>query len=143
MMKRLELIEGGEAWVRPDTVSGVRNASAISVTVVERHGLPELYVKGTPAEVVTAIFGHAAPDVSGRVELALELADTWGGMDGAHHKAWVIDQMVRALTECPFQDVGGRWACNGESADYRAWVVEHCHGADGPNTYDWDTGTAP
>ena len=36
-----------------------------------------------------------------RVIAALELAVKYGGIDGEHHKAWVIDQIVRALTDCP------------------------------------------
>lgn len=54
-----------------------------------------------------------------RVEAALEIADQYGGIDGTHHKMWVIDQMVRAL-------VGDH---------YRRWVERHCSGEDGPETY--------
>lgn len=61
------------------------------------------------------------------VEKALEIALRYGGIDGAHHKMWVIDQMVRALT--------------GEN--YERWVREACDGEDGPNTYTWDEGIAP
>jgi hypothetical protein len=35
-----------------------------------------------------------------RIELALSFAPA-GSYDGGHHKMWVIDQMVRALTGCP------------------------------------------
>lgn len=62
-----------------------------------------------------------------RVGDALRIACDAGGVDGAHHKAWVIDQMVRALT--------------GE--EYAEWVREYRAGEDGPKTYDWDEGTAP
>lgn len=61
------------------------------------------------------------------VEQAIEIAVRYGGIDGDHHKAWVIDQMVRALT--------------GEN--YDAVVADACAGDDGPNTYDWDEGIAP
>lgn len=62
-----------------------------------------------------------------RVELATGLALEYGQTDGEHHKAWVIDQMLRVLT-------GGRY---GEVvADYR-------DGEDGPDTYEWDEGIAP
>ena len=64
---------------------------------------------------------------SERIEKALRVAMRFGNTDGEHHKAWVIDQMVRALT--------------GEG--YEAWVAIKKDGEDGPNTYDWDTGTAP
>ncbi len=62
-----------------------------------------------------------------RIKQALDVAMRSGGVDGAHHKAWVIDQMVRALT----------WD------GYEAWVNEHNAGEDGPETYAWDEGIAP
>lgn len=58
---------------------------------------------------------------------ALAIAQVYGQTDGAHHKAWVIDQMVRALT--------------GDA--YEAWVTAYCAGDDGPETYEWDVGIAP
>jgi hypothetical protein len=58
---------------------------------------------------------------------ALKIAHRYGGIDGAHHKTWVIDQMVRALT----------------GPDYPKWVANQKAGADGPDTYDWDEGIAP
>lgn len=62
-----------------------------------------------------------------RVKAALAIAEDYGGIDGAHHKAWVIDQMVRALT----------------GPDYENWVAAYIAGEDGPNTYNWDCGVAP
>jgi hypothetical protein len=85
------------------------------------------------------------------VELALEFAARYGGTDGAHHKDWVIDQMVRALTDCPM-DVLEAKDCNGapytysgqgESADYRQFVAKAKTGEDGPDTYGWEVGIAP
>lgn len=61
------------------------------------------------------------------IEDALEVARRHGGHDGEHHKAWVIDQMVRAL-------LGDR---------YEAWVADAKAGDDGPDTYEWDEGIAP
>lgn len=58
---------------------------------------------------------------------ALEVISRYGGIDGGHHKQWVLDQVVRALTG------------NG----YAAWVEKQKDGEDGPNTYDWDEGIAP
>lgn len=66
-------------------------------------------------------------DTNERIEAALEVAVRYGGTDGSHHKAWVIDQMVRAL-----------------AADkYDALVADAKNGEDGPETYDWDCGIAP
>jgi hypothetical protein len=61
------------------------------------------------------------------VEIALDVARNFGTVDGAHHKMWVIDQMVRELT----------------GDGYDQWVAETCNGEEGPNTYEWDTGIAP
>jgi hypothetical protein len=62
-----------------------------------------------------------------RIEQALDLAVQYGGFDGAHHKTWVIDQMMRVLA--------------GE--DYDAIVANAKDGEDGPDTYEWDEGIAP
>lgn len=66
-------------------------------------------------------------DEKERIELALEIAASYGQIDGSHHKAWVIDQMVRALT----------------GDGYKKFVAENCDGEDGPDTYQWDEGIAP
>ena len=62
-----------------------------------------------------------------KIKKALNIAHGYGGIDGDHHKMWVIDQMVRALT-------GNK---------YDEWVKEHNKGEDGPDTYEWETGIAP
>lgn len=62
-----------------------------------------------------------------RINLALTLARRYGGIDGDHHKAWVIDQMVRSLA----------------GDGYVQFVSESKSGADGPDTYDWDEGIPP
>lgn len=61
------------------------------------------------------------------VRAAVTMAVQYGSFDGEHHKMWVIDQMVRALT----------------GKDYDALVAEARKGEEGPYTYDWDTGIAP
>ena len=43
-----------------------------------------------------------------RIANALEIAFRWSQIDGEHHKAWAIDQMVRALT------LGGLSVATGE-----------------------------
>ena len=61
-----------------------------------------------------------------KIEKALELIHSDGGIDGAHHKQWVLDQLVRIL-----------------SNDYEQWVRSYMDGEDGPETYKWDEGIAP
>ncbi len=58
---------------------------------------------------------------------ALAPAMAHKGDDGADHKDWVIDRMVRAL-------LGDK---------YDAFVRLHNDGEEGPETYDWDEGIAP
>jgi len=62
-----------------------------------------------------------------RVKDAISLAVAYGGIHGDHHKAWVIDQMVRKLA----------------GPDYEKIVAEAEAGEDGPHTYEWDVGIAP
>ncbi len=62
-----------------------------------------------------------------KIEKALELAMNFGSIDGSHHKMWVIDQIVRALSD----------------DDYDKLIAEFCNGEDGRETYSWDCGIAP
>ena len=62
-----------------------------------------------------------------KIETALGLIARYGGIDGAHHKQWVLDQVVRSLT----------------GPGYAEWVREQKAGDDGPDTYDWDEGIPP
>ncbi len=64
-----------------------------------------------------------------RIDKALELILRYGGIDGSHHKDWVIDQTVRILL--------------GTKKEYNKWVKKACDGEDGPNTYDWEVGIPP
>jgi hypothetical protein len=62
-----------------------------------------------------------------RIQEAIDLAVKFGGIDGDHHKAWVIDQMVRKLAGDRYEQV----------------VRDAKAGEDGPDTYGWDEGIAP
>ena len=57
----------------------------------------------------------------------LIVLEQFGGIDGEHHKQWVIDQIAHILT-------GERYA---------EWVADMKDGYDGPNTYKWYEGIAP
>ena len=63
---------------------------------------------------------------SEKVIKASALIYEWGGIDGSHHKQWLLDQLVRVLAD-----------------DYEAWVEKYRKGEDGPETYDWDEGIQP
>lgn len=62
-----------------------------------------------------------------KIDKAIEIGFAYGGIDGGHHKMWVIDQMLRVLC----------------GADYDRQVDRAKYGVDGPNTYSWDEGVAP
>ncbi len=82
---------------------------------------------------------------------AVEVAIEYGDIDGAHHKMWVIDQVLRLLTNCPTikkKTFGKRgesyeYEVLGESEEYRKLIQEACDGEDGPNSYTHDIGVAP
>jgi hypothetical protein len=87
----------------------------------------------TPAKAATIIIGM------------------YGGIDGAHHKDWVLDQVTRILMNAPVTIEEARWE-NGEtelrysvgtSDEYEEWVRQLKDGEDGPDTYDYSTGIAP
>lgn len=58
---------------------------------------------------------------------ALEIAIRYGGIEGEHHKTWVIDQMIRKLARERYDEV----------------IRLSCAGEDGPNTYTHDVGIPP
>ena len=66
-------------------------------------------------------------EMTEKEQKVLDLIEQYGGIDGAHHKDWLLDQLARILT--------------GEG--YEAWVVELKSGEDGPETYGYDEGIAP
>jgi hypothetical protein len=81
-----------------------------------------------------------APTPEARIAKALEFASEYGTIDGAHHKMWVIDQMVRALTGCPVVVKTANWPegsytyeAQGESPEYAAFIGDE----------GWDEGIAP
>lgn len=57
----------------------------------------------------------------------LDMIYQFGGIDGEHHKQWVLDQIVRVLTR----------------ENYAGWVADYKNGEDGTNTYNWEEGIAP
>lgn len=86
-----------------------------------------------------------------RIEDALAIAVQFGGVDGDHHKAWVIDQMVRALTGCPLVTITAV-DCRGnpytfesmsDSKEYFDLIRDAKDGNDGPDSYGWNVGVAP
>ena len=77
------------------------------------------------------------------IEKAIEYAQRYGQIDGAHHRLWVIDQMVRALLECPIKEDS-----QGESFKYNKLIKDYEYKSDDGHyeeekIYEWDLGVAP
>ena len=62
-----------------------------------------------------------------KISEAVKMAVRYGQVDGTHHKAWVIDQMVRIL-------------CGN---DYEQTIRDSYDSEYGSETYGWDEGIAP
>lgn len=69
-----------------------------------------------------------------RIVGALRFALAYGQIDGDHHKAWVIDQIVRVLSDDAYFALIERWENNDEPNGGLA-----CHGGWG----GWTDGIAP
>lgn len=69
------------------------------------------------------------PTYKDRIEKALKIAWQYAQIDGAHHKAWTIDQMVRALC--------------GTKEEYNNWVEAYETPVGYDEYYEWDCGIAP
>lgn len=65
-------------------------------------------------------------DAETRIDAAMAIIERCGGVDGGHHKAWVIDQVARCLT----------------GDHYAAWVADMRYPGDGEH-YEWDEGIPP
>lgn len=72
-----------------------RNFARLLGTVEHGADLVTITRYGKPVAIVTPAARHWTCT---RINAALEIARKHGDTDGAHHKQWVIDQMMRALT---------------------------------------------
>lgn len=77
----------------------------------------------------------------GRVTSALAMLQEWATHDGAEHKAFALDQVLRALTGCTIDDEDK--VARGTTAEYETFVALFESGSHGPKTYTWDRGEAP
>ena len=78
---------------------------------------------------------------------ALKYIEKYGGIDGAHHKDWVLDQVARILNGTKVIVTVAKWE-NGEEEyriildeptdKYKEWVIEICG-----DEYDYEEGIAP
>ena len=62
-----------------------------------------------------------------KIKKATDIIYLYGGIDGGHHKQWVLDQVVRILLGDKYTD----------------WVTEYSKDDLGDFVYEWDEGIAP
>lgn len=80
-------------------------------------------------------------ELEARISKALSIAQD-SAYEGEHHKMWVIDQMVRALTGCPLVEkramgLYGKpytYEAQGESVEYAGFLAK---------LDSWDEGVSP
>lgn len=101
-----------------------RSASRPPAAMIQKSGFSYPSAERAPRDRSDMTNEHALEE---RIATALDIADSYGSIDGDMHKMWVIDQMVRALS----------------GDGYSTWLAMHKTGADGPETYGWDEGIAP
>jgi hypothetical protein len=84
-----------------------------------------------------------------KIVKALDVIFQYGGIDGGHHKQWVLDQVVRALTGEDYPLWLAKYKAAGEEGDAEMLaeltpeeVQELDEMWDGTEN-DWDTGIAP
>ncbi len=61
------------------------------------------------------------------IDKAIDMLIRYGGVDGAHHKDYAIDQALRILCGPRYEEI----------------IKESCNGEDGPNTYAHNIGIPP
>ena len=69
-------------------------------------------------------------ELQDRIDDAVEIALDCGQFDGAHHKMWVIDQMLQLLLADKYQETMDAYCAPDE-------------GADEDDGYVWDQGIEP
>ena len=74
-----------------------------------------------------------------RIDNALGFLSIWGQVEGDHHKAWVIDQVVRALCGCEWNFSDSFF----QNEEYKDWVSGYCYDDNHVMEYEWDIGIAP
>lgn len=90
---------------------------------------------------------------------ALTYIIAYGGIDGAHHKTWVLDQVARILNGTPVKVKRANWGPSDEypdghiewrfttgepSAEYLKMVEDAKYNEDDEDDpYEWDEGIAP
>lgn len=116
----IQTYEDGKSCFCPDDIESLAKAAKIIIELDEI--------------VQTVTLGVNMCEVCEDKRNAPQIAMDYAGFDGAHHKMWVIDQMVRAL--CRTEEAYQLFV----KAYEEPYVDEDGYEYD---EYEWDTGIAP
>lgn len=110
--------------------------------------MAETYLGEFPVNIKKSPFADYTP-----ADWALYFIGSYGQIDGAHHKQWVLDQAARILHGTPIKVVEARWTdhepeyrvtLKAPSKAYKKWVKEmKGENENGDPEYDYDEGIAP
>lgn len=67
-----------------------------------------------------------------KIQKSLDIVYSYGQMDGAHHKAWVIDQITRTLCGDDYENFVHNYEYLNENGEETEEPI-----------YTWDTGIVP
>lgn len=107
----------------------------------------ENYLGEFDVDISTSIYKDYTP-----ADWALYFIGAYSGIDGAHHKDWVLDQVARILNGTKVIVKEARWGqlsnnrtefrvrLDTQSEEYNAWVVDMKNDEDGPDTYGYEEG---
>jgi hypothetical protein len=91
---------------------------------------------------IAAMDEVSVTDFDGVNDWALQYIQQYGGIDGNHHKAWVLDQVARILHGTPVIVTGARketlFRTGDPSSSYLEWAEMMRSGG-----YNYDEGIAP
>ena len=109
------------------------------------------YLGETPVKIEDSPYKDFTP-----ADWAMYFIERYGGIDGSHHKDWVMDQAVRVLKGTPVTIDLAKWDDGQEeyrvntveppSKEYEDWVLEmrgEYDEDDEEYEYDYDPGIAP
>ncbi len=105
------------------------------------------YLGETTLEISETQYKDFAP-----TDWAMLWIERYSGIDGAHHKDWIIDQVARILKGTKVIVKLAKWEGGHQEerfhldeppTEYWKWVEEMKDGEDGAYTYDYDFGIAP
>ena len=116
-----------EGVIFSDGTCALRWLTAAKSTSIWNSFNDAMLVHEHPEYGTKIVWADDTPIAEPNVQEAIDVGIRHGGHDEAHHKAWVIDQMLRALL----------------GPKYEQTIRESCDGPDGPNSWIHDEGIAP